>query len=149
MSLNNDVAEDMVFGSVPASNNNVFNDEEVSNLRLELAEMRRANKVMEEMILNMNMAGAMTARGKMHHHAARQQPQVQLEFGPSSCNDESNKPLPVKMPNVKEARVRVEAFDGTETYPGLGCDFHSWGVNFLESLEIAQQQFGYNFPEVV
>jgi hypothetical protein len=150
MSLNNDVEEDMVFGSLPTSRINVFRDEEVQNLRLEFAELRRSNKVMEEAILKIKMSGAGNIQGGMYYQATtRQQTSVQLQFGPSSSSDNNNKLLPVKMPNVKEPRVKVEAFDGTETYTGLGCDFHSWGVNFLECLDIAQQQFGNNFPESV
>ncbi|KAE9279590.1 hypothetical protein PF001_g24649 [Phytophthora fragariae] len=38
-------------------------------------------------------------------------------------------------------------FSGKEVYPGLGADFKSWGLRFLQRLAAAQQMSGGDWPE--
>ena len=52
-----------------------------------------------------------------------------------------------RMPAMKNLRLLIDKFDGSELYPGLGSGFASWGAKFLKQLELAEQISGVTWSE--
>ena len=48
---------------------------------------------------------------------------------------------------MRDLKLSIKPFDGTETYPGLGTGFEEWGWKFLRELELAQQLCGLKWTE--
>jgi hypothetical protein len=142
-----DIGDFEMYKSIPMSGIKVSKDDELHQLKEELKETKRINKAMEAALLKFQMQGALSIRQPKQYQHVKQDPYV--TFGPFSSTNEEEELLPEKMPTLMQAKVKVEAFDGIELYPGLGCDFKTWGLNFLDSLDIVQKQCGFNFPEQI
>jgi hypothetical protein len=102
---------------------------------------------METALLKFQMQAALSIRQPIQFQHVQQDPYE--TFGPFSSSNDEGEELPEKMPSIKQAKVKIEAFVGIELYPRLGCDFKTWGLNFLDNLDIVQKKCGFSFPEQI
>ncbi|GMF63150.1 unnamed protein product [Phytophthora fragariaefolia] len=52
-------------------------------------------------------------------------------------------------PNHNHAKLSIRAFDGRETYEGLGSGFEQWGLMFIVQMDMAERACGFKWPEEV
>ena len=52
-----------------------------------------------------------------------------------------------RLPQMRDMKLSIIPFDGTEVYPGLGSGFQDWGVRFVREINIVEETTGIPWPE--
>ncbi|GMF50145.1 unnamed protein product [Phytophthora fragariaefolia] len=75
-------------------------------------------------------------------------PQPQLRPLPIAQQDVKPSNFGLKMPKPRDLDWSgFSKFPGKETYAGVGAEFKSWGLRFLQRLGAVQQMSGGDWPE--
>jgi hypothetical protein len=75
-------------------------------------------------------------------HRAKERESIFSPAGISRASGEKR-----RIPQMKDMKLSIVPFDGTEVYPGLGAGFDDWGRRFVREVTIAEEASGMTWPE--